>query len=189
MVRVRQNLPAIRTRSRSDAALPRGPKGIAAACSGSYWALLVPAFWYAGRPIGLGAGFLIAAVWRYAAASLVAAFATAALFRGTLISAFPIGFGAALEAVVVISSAFARALSGRCHPVALGLCASAPACLHSTRVHSYTKGDESGRRARLTVQMNPQTHPEAVAGHLPRTGRKGGSPEKRPEFYPESGSG
>ena len=87
-------------------ALPRGPKGMAAAWSGSYWALLVPAFWYAGRPIGLGVGFLIAAVWRYAAASLVAAFATAALFRGTLISAFPIGFGAALEAVVVISSAF-----------------------------------------------------------------------------------
>ena len=35
-------------------ALPWGPAGIAAAWSVSYWILLLPAFWYAGRPIGFG---------------------------------------------------------------------------------------------------------------------------------------
>jgi len=87
-------------------ALPWGPAGIAAAWSASFWVLLIPAFWYAGRPIGAGVSLLIGAVWRYAAASLLAGFATAAIFRGTTISALPTGSGAALEAVVFISSVF-----------------------------------------------------------------------------------
>ena len=72
-------------------ALPWGPKGIAAAWSVSYWILLIPAFWYAGRPIGFGVSSLIAAVWRYAAASLLAGLATAAIFRGTPFWASPCG--------------------------------------------------------------------------------------------------
>jgi PST family polysaccharide transporter len=88
------------------AALPWGPIGIAAAWSVSYCILLIPAFWYAGRPIGLGVSFLMAAVWRYTAASLLAGFATAALFRGTQFSASQSGAGGALEAVVIMSSAF-----------------------------------------------------------------------------------
>jgi O-antigen/teichoic acid export membrane protein len=87
-------------------ALPWGPKGVAAAWSVSYCALVVPAFWYAGRPIGLGVSFLIAAVWRYAVASLLAGAATAAIFRGTLIWSSPAGVGAALETIIVISSMF-----------------------------------------------------------------------------------
>ena len=87
-------------------ALPWGPKGIAAAWSVSYCALVVPAFWYAGRPIGLGVSFLIAAVWRYAAASLLAGAATAAIFRGTLIWSSPAGVGAALETIIITSSTF-----------------------------------------------------------------------------------
>jgi PST family polysaccharide transporter len=87
-------------------ALPWGPKGVAAAWSVSYWALVLPAFWYAGRPIGLGVSFLIAAVWRYAAASLLAGAATAAIFRGTLILSSPAGIGAAVETIIITSSAF-----------------------------------------------------------------------------------
>jgi O-antigen/teichoic acid export membrane protein len=87
-------------------ALPWGPKGFAAAWSVSYWALVLPAFWYAGRPIGLGVSFLIAAVWRYAAASLLAGAATAAIFRGTLIWSSPAGVGSALETIIITSSAF-----------------------------------------------------------------------------------
>jgi len=87
-------------------ALPWGPDGVAAAWSVSYCILLIPAFWYAGRPIGFGVSFLIAAIWRYGAASLLAALATVALFRGTPIWASPLGPGAALEAVIIISSAF-----------------------------------------------------------------------------------
>jgi O-antigen/teichoic acid export membrane protein len=86
-------------------ALPWGPKGIAAAWSVSYYILLIPAFWYAGRPIGVGVSFLVAAVWRYAAAALLAGFATAAIFRGTRFWASPVGRGPALEASVIISSA------------------------------------------------------------------------------------
>ena len=81
-------------------------QGIAAAWSVSFWILLIPAFWYAGRPIGFGVSSLIAAVWRYAAASLLAGLATAAIFRGTPISASPAGAGAALEAIIIISAAF-----------------------------------------------------------------------------------
>jgi PST family polysaccharide transporter len=87
-------------------ALPWGPAGIAVAWSVSYWTLLIPAFWYAGRPIGFGISSLIAAVWRYSAASLMAALATAAITRGTLLSASSVGVGAALEAIIIISSVF-----------------------------------------------------------------------------------
>ena len=65
-------------------ALPWGPAGIAVAWSVSFWILLIPAFWYAGRPIGLGVSSLIAAVWRYAAASLLAGFACAAVMQRVL---------------------------------------------------------------------------------------------------------
>jgi PST family polysaccharide transporter len=83
-----------------------GPKGVAAAWSVSYCILLIPAFWYAGRPIGFCASFLIAAVWRYGAASLLAGLATVGIFRGTPIWAFPAGPGVALEATIIISAAF-----------------------------------------------------------------------------------
>lgn len=53
------------------AALPWGPAGIAVAWSVSYWILLIPAFWYAGQPIGFGVSSLVAAVWRYVIAALV----------------------------------------------------------------------------------------------------------------------
>jgi O-antigen/teichoic acid export membrane protein len=87
-------------------ALPWGPKGIAAAWSVSYWILLVPAFWYAGRPIGFVVSSLITAVGRYAAAALLAGFATAAIFRGMPASAPPVGPVAALQNVAIVSAAF-----------------------------------------------------------------------------------
>jgi polysaccharide transporter, PST family len=88
------------------AALPWGPAGIAAAWSLSYGILLIPGFWYAGRPIGFGVSALIAATWRFAAAALVAGLATAAIIRGTLISSSAVGAGAALEAIIIISALF-----------------------------------------------------------------------------------
>ena len=60
-------------------ALPWGPAGIAVAWSVSYWILTIPAFWFAGRPIGFGVSTLIGAVWKYAAASLIAGLGTAAI--------------------------------------------------------------------------------------------------------------
>jgi len=53
-------------------ALPWGPSGVAVAWTTSFGILIVPAFWYAGRPIQLDAASVVRTVWRYAAASLLA---------------------------------------------------------------------------------------------------------------------
>jgi O-antigen/teichoic acid export membrane protein/glycosyltransferase involved in cell wall biosynthesis len=52
--------------------LPWGTVGIAAAWTLSFWILTIPAFRYAGRPVGLGVKPILAAVWRYLAASALA---------------------------------------------------------------------------------------------------------------------
>ncbi len=54
------------------AALHWGPEGIAVAWGLSFWILIVPGMWYAGKPIGLGVPTMFAAVWRYIVASLLA---------------------------------------------------------------------------------------------------------------------
>jgi PST family polysaccharide transporter len=87
-------------------ALPWGVSGIAAAWSVSYWTLLIPGFWYAGRPIGFGISALIAAIWRYAAAGLLAGLATTAIIRGTPLGDTSSGRGAALVAIIIISTLF-----------------------------------------------------------------------------------
>jgi O-antigen/teichoic acid export membrane protein len=87
-------------------ALPWGPAGIAVAWSVSYWALLIPAFWYAGRPIGFGVSSLIAAVWRYGAASQLAGLATAAILRGTPFWGTSPDAKAALGAMIIVSALF-----------------------------------------------------------------------------------
>jgi PST family polysaccharide transporter len=87
-------------------ALPWGPTGIAAAWSMSFWTLSIPAFWYAGRPIGFGVSSLIAAVWKCAAASLLAGLATAAIIRSTPFWGTPSGSKAALGAIIIISALF-----------------------------------------------------------------------------------
>jgi O-antigen/teichoic acid export membrane protein len=62
-------------------ALRWGPAGIAVAWTASFWILIVPAFWYAGRPIGFGIAPVLAAVWKYMAASLLAGLACSAILR------------------------------------------------------------------------------------------------------------
>jgi PST family polysaccharide transporter len=46
-----------------------GPSGIALAWTTSYFLLLFPGFWYAGKPIGLGVGPVFGVIWRYFVAS------------------------------------------------------------------------------------------------------------------------
>ncbi len=87
-------------------ALPWGPSGVAAAWSISYWALLIPGFWYAGRPIGFGVSALIAAIWKYAAAALAAGLITAGIIRGTVFWGTASGTSAAFVAIVLISTLF-----------------------------------------------------------------------------------
>jgi len=62
-------------------ALRWGPVGMAIAWTASYWILVIPAFWYAGRPIHLGIAPVVSAVWKYAVASLVASFASVGVIR------------------------------------------------------------------------------------------------------------
>src|SRR6266404_1449769 len=87
-------------------ALPWGPAGIAVAWSVSFWILSIPAFWYAGRSIQFGGSQLVAAVWKYAMASLIAGWVTAITVRRLAFSAMPAGAGAALEEIIVISAVF-----------------------------------------------------------------------------------
>jgi len=58
------------------AGLHWGPQGIAVAWCVSYWTLTIPAMWYAGKPIGLGAGPMLRMVWRYVVAALFAGVAS-----------------------------------------------------------------------------------------------------------------
>jgi PST family polysaccharide transporter len=87
-------------------ALPWGPKGIAAAWSLSFWILSIPAFWYAGRPIGFRISSFLAAVWRYGAASLFAGLSTAAILRSTQFWGSPLDAKAALMALIVTTALF-----------------------------------------------------------------------------------
>jgi len=66
-----------------------GPAGVAAAWTASFWLLTIPAFWYAGRPINFGVAPMLATVWRYVLASLLAGYASAVLIRriSTLVAA------------------------------------------------------------------------------------------------------
>jgi len=88
------------------AALPWGPPGVAAAWSISYWTLLIPGFWYAGRPIEFGVSALIAAIWKYAAAAVAAGLGTAAIIRGTAFWGTPSGTSTVFVAIIIISTLF-----------------------------------------------------------------------------------
>lgn len=93
-------------------ALRWGPAGVAGAWTISYWTLLLPGFWYAGRPIGFGVSALISAIWKYAASALVAGLATAAIIHGTSLWDAPSSASAALGVTVVISMLFAMLYLG-----------------------------------------------------------------------------
>lgn len=59
-----------------------GPSGIALAWTASYFLLMFPGFRYAGKPIGLGIGAVLAAVWKFFLASAVAGGAAFLILRG-----------------------------------------------------------------------------------------------------------
>lgn len=88
------------------AALRWGPKGIAAAWSLSYWLLIIPAFWYAGKPIRLEISVLISAVWKYAVASLLSACACVPLTSRFVPSPARLSAVVALEHMAVASGLF-----------------------------------------------------------------------------------
>jgi PST family polysaccharide transporter len=82
-----------------------GAPGMAAAWTASFWILAIPAFWYAGRPIQLGVGSVIGAVWTFVVASLLAGVVCAGIIPMLPHLAAP-GLMGALARIVVISSLF-----------------------------------------------------------------------------------
>lgn len=62
-------------------ALRWGPAGIAIAWTISFWLLIIPAFWYAGRPIQFSLGPVLNTIWRYVVASFAAACIAAGAVR------------------------------------------------------------------------------------------------------------
>jgi O-antigen/teichoic acid export membrane protein len=94
-------------------ALPWGPSGIALAWTASYFLLMFPGFWYAGKPIGMGIGPVFAVIWKFFAASLGAGLGTALIIKATPL--FAATFGASSPFVRTISVSlifFALYISG-----------------------------------------------------------------------------
>lgn len=58
-----------------------GPSGIAIAWTASYFLLMFPGFWYAGRPIGLKLSSVLGEIWKFFVASVIAGCVTALLVR------------------------------------------------------------------------------------------------------------
>lgn len=87
-------------------ALRWGPSGIAFAWTASFFLLMFPGFWYAGRPIGLGLGSIMTVIWKSFLASVVAGCATALIVRSMPHLAMTFGAPIALVRIVSISSVY-----------------------------------------------------------------------------------
>jgi len=87
-------------------ALPWGPQGIAMAWCVSFWILTIPAMWYAGKPIGLGAASVVAVVWRYIVASVLAGLVCDGVFSRIVSLPEDEGAWGAVRRIVVISLSF-----------------------------------------------------------------------------------
>jgi polysaccharide transporter, PST family len=83
-----------------------GPSGIALAWTISYFLLMFPGFWYAGKPIGLGIGPVFAVIWKFFAASVGAGFGTALIIRAMPYFATTIGASGAFVRMVSVSLVF-----------------------------------------------------------------------------------
>lgn len=79
-----------------------GPAGVAAAWTISFGVLLLPAFWYAGKPIGLGVAPILAVTWRYVHASLLASLITVAITRDSPYFVASDTVGTALRALAIL---------------------------------------------------------------------------------------
>ena len=117
-------------------ALPWGPAGIASAWSASFWILFIPAFWYAGKPIRFGVTPVLAVVWKYVVASILAGCASALIIHEISLLVAASGILGALARIVSTSLLFAVLYLG------------AVILLHGGPDHLY-------RFARLVPEMLP----------------------------------
>jgi O-antigen/teichoic acid export membrane protein len=82
-------------------ALHWGPSGVALAWTISFFLLMFPGFWYAGKPIGMGIGPVFAVIWKFFVASAVAGLAASAIIR--FIPHFATGLGTASAFIRMVS--------------------------------------------------------------------------------------
>jgi polysaccharide transporter, PST family len=87
-------------------ALHWGPSGVALAWTVSYFLLMFPGFWYAGKPIGMGVGAVFAAIWKFFAASVGAGVGTALIIRAVPLFATNAGAPGAFLRMVSVSLLF-----------------------------------------------------------------------------------
>jgi PST family polysaccharide transporter len=71
--------------------MPFGPAGVAAAWTVSFYVLTGVGLWYAGKPIQITFGAVLAAIWKYAVSALAAGAASYHLFRSVDAVAGPFG--------------------------------------------------------------------------------------------------
>jgi PST family polysaccharide transporter len=83
-----------------------GPSGTAFAWTASYFLLMFPGFWYAGKPIGLGIAPVLAVIWKFFVASAVAGSATFMLLRAVPRLATALGAAGALARMIAASFVF-----------------------------------------------------------------------------------
>jgi O-antigen/teichoic acid export membrane protein len=83
-----------------------GPEGIAAAWTASFWILTIPAFWYAGRPIGFGVAPVVTEVWRYILGALIAGGASAIILKDVPLFAAASGSLGAFVRIMADSALF-----------------------------------------------------------------------------------
>jgi O-antigen/teichoic acid export membrane protein len=83
-----------------------GPSGIALAWTISYFLLMFPGFWYAGKPIGLSIRPILAVVWKFFGASVGAGFGTALIIKSVPYFATPFGASGAFLRMVSVSVIF-----------------------------------------------------------------------------------
>ena len=87
-------------------ALAWGPAGIAVAWSVTYWILLVPAFWYVGRPIGFGVSSFVGTIWKYVTAALFAGLSCGVIVKEMLAWSVASSAAEALQFIIVKSVLF-----------------------------------------------------------------------------------
>ncbi len=80
-----------------------GPAGIAGAWTASFWLLFLPALWYAGRPIHLGIGETLSAVWKYMASGLAAGVILAATIPHMSLIILLSGVFGVVSRIVIVS--------------------------------------------------------------------------------------
>ena len=87
-------------------ALRWGPSGIALAWTVSYFLLMFPGFWYAGKPIGLGIGPVLSVIWKFFVASFVAGCTTLLIIKAMPHFAMTAGALSALLRMISVSLLF-----------------------------------------------------------------------------------